>query len=179
MSDWPSIDDAEPLSLQLRGQRQDASRARQFLAAQLAGLGWGASVDDACLLVSELVANVALHARTPCKLEIRAVPTELRVDVLDGDPTLPRVRHYDEAATTGRGLRLVSALADGWGADPAVGGKRIWFRFEAGSTRRKRQAGAANLLGAEPDLDVLVAELGGWEDEPSGPAAFAHSRYQT
>lgn len=168
--------------LRLGGRRQDASRARAFLETLLPRLGWGAALDDACLLVSELVANVALHARSGCWVRVSAEGDGLRVSVEDNSPVLPRLQGFSDDSTTGRGLRLVERLADTWGAAPTATGKEVWFAFDRAGLAA-RAAGAMTSAELRPtggsgpeidlDLDSLVAELGGWEDEDAaGPVAL-------
>jgi hypothetical protein len=52
------------------------------------------------------------------------------LDVSDGAALSPTLREMDPAATTGRGLHLVSALARSWGARPTGGGKSVWCVFD-------------------------------------------------
>jgi hypothetical protein len=56
----------------------------------------------------------------------------VRVEVRDQSPLAPEIRHYDEAASTGRGLALVDALATRWGTAPQPGGKVVWFELGTG-----------------------------------------------
>jgi anti-sigma regulatory factor (Ser/Thr protein kinase) len=113
--------------LPLLGRRDDGRAVRSFLRDVLPGLGWAGRVDDACLIATELVANVALHARTAGAVKVTAKPDRLRIEVFDNNPTLPRLLQFSDAATTGRGLRVVDRLADAWGAEGASGGKTVWF----------------------------------------------------
>lgn len=85
--------------------------------------------ETAALLTSELVTNAVLHAATEITVTIRREPTGLRVEVADNDPQLPAVKQYDEAAATGRGLSVVTALADTWGVARRGGGKVVWFEL--------------------------------------------------
>jgi len=119
--------------LRLAGQRQDAATARAFVRRVVSPLGWPERVDDACLLVSELVANVALHAGTPCMVTIAVDGRGLLVTVTDQSPVLPRLMTYSEQTTTGRGLNLVQRLADEWGTAPQANGKSVWFRLRGDS----------------------------------------------
>ena len=54
----------------------------------------------------------------------------LRVEVHDGDPEQPgSVTEPPADSESGRGLLLVDVLADRWGVDEVVGGKRLWFEL--------------------------------------------------
>lgn len=88
--------------------------------------------DTMALLVSELVSNVVLHARTPCSLSIRQMRDRFRVEVQDGSDRLPGMRERtDPLAQSGRGMQLVDGLSAAHGVDPEPrGGKRVWFELE-------------------------------------------------
>ena len=166
--------DSQGMALDLPGQRQDASQARRFLGSVLPPLGWEERVDDACLLVSELLANVVLHARTSCRVAVQAEPGRLEIAVSDDSPALPRPRNYAADAATGRGLKLLAALSDAWGADPDGAGKRVWFRFDGpgdapGQLAESRPEAASDL---DPDdLDGILAQLGAPEEDYDSPAS--------
>jgi anti-sigma regulatory factor (Ser/Thr protein kinase) len=117
----------DPAVLELSGRRSDAGLARRFLSDLLPGIGWGDRLDDACLLLGELIANVALHVRSVCIVRVRATPGILRIEVVDGSPAMPRLLHFSADATTGRGMKLVDRIADSWGAEPLAAGKVVWF----------------------------------------------------
>jgi PAS domain S-box-containing protein len=104
-------------------------RARRLVAEVVTGSGRADLVDSATLLVSEVVTNSVLHAGTEIRLMCGPSPNGVRVEVFDGSPLLPGVRHYDADATTGRGLALVSAVADAWGITREEEGKTVWFEL--------------------------------------------------
>jgi anti-sigma regulatory factor (Ser/Thr protein kinase) len=88
-------------------------------------------VDDALLVVEELVANVVDHARTRFELVVQLTGRVLRVAVRDGGKGFPRVRPFDPNATRGRGLQVVTALADRWGCETDERGKTVWADLPA------------------------------------------------
>lgn len=81
-------------------------------------------------LVSEIVTNAVLHARTP--FTVKVLPTEqtIRVSVSDGSTALPIKKKYEATQPTGRGLHIVEATADRWGISPRARGKTIWFELD-------------------------------------------------
>ncbi len=104
-------------------------RARRLVATVVTATGHVELLDTATLLVSEVVTNSVLHAGTEIRLRCRPSRTGVRVEVFDRSPLLPGVRHYDTEATTGRGLALVSGLADSWGVEYDANGKTVWFEL--------------------------------------------------
>jgi len=94
------------------------------------------------LSASELVTNVVLH--TEGGGELRAwdpkpdVP--LRLEVEDPDPSLPAPRDVpadDERG--GRGLRIVTVLADAWGTMRTAAGKVVWAEFDRVKRRQQQR----------------------------------------
>ncbi|MFF8731850.1 ATP-binding protein [Streptomyces sp. NPDC015171] len=84
-------------------------------------------VQDAQLVVSELVTNAAKHAPGPCALLLELLPgaTALRITVTDTSRTPPRRRRPDPRRIGGHGLQLVAMLAHGPEVTPLAHGKRV------------------------------------------------------
>jgi anti-sigma regulatory factor (Ser/Thr protein kinase) len=101
--------------------------ARRFVRSRLTQPD--VDVDTATLLVSEVVTNAILHARTTVTLTVEVAGGVVRIAVRDGSPVPPRIHSFARTSATGRGLRLLDRLAKRWGvdADPATGGKVVWF----------------------------------------------------
>jgi anti-sigma regulatory factor (Ser/Thr protein kinase) len=108
--------------------------ARRFVRARLGDRA--TDVDTATLLVSEVVTNAILHARTTVTLTVEVTDEGVRIAVRDGSPVPPRIHSFSATSATGRGLRLLDRLAKRWGvyADPATGGKVVWFEVGEPST---------------------------------------------
>lgn len=108
-------------------------QARRFVHDRLTAWGLAALVDDANLVVTELVTNAVLHTGTAPSVGLRQVgPDQVRVEVLDGSPAPPRSRAFGGTSTTGRGLRLVASLAVSWGIEAQDAGKRVWVVLRVG-----------------------------------------------
>jgi len=91
-------------------------------------------IDDATLLVSELVTNAVKYG--PVDGEIRLIvagdPTRTRFTVHDlGGGPLPEMQPLESPPQRGggHGLRLVDAVADRWGVER--GSTRVWFELDA------------------------------------------------
>jgi anti-sigma regulatory factor (Ser/Thr protein kinase) len=85
--------------------------------------------DTAALLVSELTTNVIDHAGTSFCLCAEVTTFALRVEVADSSSDAPAVKQPMPREIGGRGLMLVSQLADSWGTEPIPEGKRVWFEL--------------------------------------------------
>jgi anti-sigma regulatory factor (Ser/Thr protein kinase) len=118
--------------------RQVANARRR--AERVVG-GWGAdreTVDNVSSVLTELVTNAVVHARTPRGREVGVtlllLDSVVRVEVRDADPT-PLSASSAPADSTGvkhlpgngRGLLLVDRLCEGrWGSVEEVIGKTVW-----------------------------------------------------
>lgn len=128
---------------------QSVPAARRHVREQLDALGVDAAVTEtAMLLVSELVTNVALHARSEGRLSITVDGAHLQVRVADGAPGRPRLRRYASTESTGRGLRFVEGLAAQWGVERttevAAGGKAVWFQLTLAPSPEEQAAQEAS-----------------------------------
>ena len=94
---------------------------------------WGSrhDLDDAALLVSELVSNVVDHVQGEATLSLGLAMAGdwLRISVADGSAVRPVIRELEGDRPRGRGLQLVEAIASRWGAEDHHGGKRVWFEL--------------------------------------------------
>jgi len=92
-------------------------------------------VEDAGMLVHEVVANVVDHAGSDVALEVDVVAADawVRVGVADGSSVRPVIRELDPRASRGRGMQIVSSIAARWGAEDRDGGKRVWFDLHRGA----------------------------------------------
>ncbi|MFJ5306583.1 ATP-binding protein [Streptomyces sp. NPDC088350] len=116
----------------LPDEAASAGRARrltsEFLARsrpQLARVD-AEQIDDATLIVSELVANATEHGRGECRLRLQLSDEKVTVEVYDRSPTPPHVRPLTAEGESGRGLAMVRCLAHRLDVTPLTGGgKRV------------------------------------------------------
>ena len=74
-----------------------------------------AHVDAVELMVSELATNSVKHAHSDFKVSIDDAGGEIRVEVRDTGRGQPVLRSPAPLEPSGRGLRIVEALARAWG----------------------------------------------------------------
>jgi anti-sigma regulatory factor (Ser/Thr protein kinase) len=91
-------------------------------------------VDVATLVVSELVTNVLEHTNSDCRVSLTIMSTALHVRVRDFAPGVPpRPRPAGPKRPGGRGLHLVTLLADTWGVQQHPDGKTVWAAIKLSS----------------------------------------------
>jgi anti-sigma regulatory factor (Ser/Thr protein kinase) len=107
---------------------RSVSNARHFTSDRLYEYGCPvATVEAAELLVSELASNAVRHAHTPFTVAVTPRDHEVTVAVFDCGAGRPVLREPD--AWGGRGLRIVTALAQDWGVCPHADGKTVYFHL--------------------------------------------------
>jgi anti-sigma regulatory factor (Ser/Thr protein kinase) len=127
-------------SLRLRPGVDSPGLARRAVLRWLRDLGREELAERALLIVSELVANAAVHAHTVLELSMTASSRSLKLSVRDEDRRLPVLSGGDtpggdldvgppSLGEGGRGIAIVQGLADEWGVDVFRGGKRVWARI--------------------------------------------------
>ncbi|ARF57550.1 ATP-binding protein [Streptomyces gilvosporeus] len=126
-----------------RRERRSVRRAREFARSALADWDVRRRVEDVVLCVSELATNAVLHGVPPGRgyrlwLALGAEDGVLRVEVHDSGDGEPRVPERGRAADeeSGRGLWLVSVLADKWGVEERRPGKIVWCEWWPVSTEK-------------------------------------------
>ncbi|WP_159398520.1 ATP-binding protein [Streptomyces sp. MJM8645] len=107
---------------------ESVGAARRFVAATLREWGLGDLVDDAAMIVSELVTN---SFKTCCQTRIlvgvrRPTDRIVRILVGDGSRSMPVMVQAGPDATSGRGLAMVHRLTRGrWGVTLLPFGKVV------------------------------------------------------
>jgi anti-sigma regulatory factor (Ser/Thr protein kinase) len=93
-------------------------------------VGWGvrdSRLDSVVLVIHELVSNAIRHARTDdVELFLRRLPGRLVIEVGDADARLPFLIDPTADDEQHRGLHLVKAYTERWGARPTATGKIVW-----------------------------------------------------
>jgi anti-sigma regulatory factor (Ser/Thr protein kinase) len=104
-----------------------------------------AVVDDAELLVSEVVTNAIRHGGPDIQLEVAVRDRALVIRVSDGGAGMPAVTPFESGLDepSGRGLRMVELLAVDWGVErrQSGSGKTVWFRVADAVAHRHERVG--------------------------------------
>ncbi|MFI1521992.1 SpoIIE family protein phosphatase [Kitasatospora cineracea] len=104
------------------------AKAREAACGWLLERGLDELVDTSELLVSELVTNALRHGRGEIRLRLLRDKTMV-CEVWDDAYAQPRQRRAQETDEGGRGLQLVSLLAERWGSRRTPKGKIVWFEL--------------------------------------------------
>ncbi|GAA2147925.1 SpoIIE family protein phosphatase [Kitasatospora kazusensis] len=177
---------------------RSAAAARGFVRDALLGWGLPEVVDDAVVLVSELVTNAVVHAGTAAEVHCLREEETVRIEVTDRHPErgLPSFAHVPTASSDryadpdgegGRGLLMCSALSSSWGVEYSAGQKTVWFRLplpahEAGTRYALPSLPGGELPEAAAPVRVGVVQVG--EDglvrswNPDAEALFLHTAEQ-
>ena len=124
---------AEMVRVDLRPGPSAPGDARRATREALRQWELPALVDRVVLVVSELVTNSVRYGRPPLHLDLRRLRGSVRVDVHDAVPDEPVLRDRPESkgdGESGRGLLIVSAVADDVGVEQVPGdGKHVYASF--------------------------------------------------
>jgi anti-sigma regulatory factor (Ser/Thr protein kinase) len=141
MTDQPPAQQASPgaeadsatVRAELPAELASARQARTAVRQALAAWGMDRLAGDAELLASELVANAAEHGDgQPISLALRRHSGPggrpgITCEVTDTSPDMPRPADPGPDAERGRGLAIVTALAQTSGVRATRAGKTTWF----------------------------------------------------
>jgi CheY-like chemotaxis protein/anti-sigma regulatory factor (Ser/Thr protein kinase) len=103
--------------------------ARAVVRELLDRWGYDELVDDAALVVSELVTNAFEHTASSCAVVVNRSGGGVRIEVRDEGPGTPDPQPPSATAEGGRGLMIVSALATAWGVDSIPPTKSVWVEL--------------------------------------------------
>ncbi|MEV4010783.1 ATP-binding protein [Nonomuraea angiospora] len=120
----------------LREDVRTVGHARAIIREELSALSLCSDlVDDAVLMVSELITNALMYGDGPYELALHIDAKEIMCVVVDSSPLLPEPAPPDVRAEHGRGLRIIARLSDGfygchpqrYVTHPDLVGKATWF----------------------------------------------------
>jgi anti-sigma regulatory factor (Ser/Thr protein kinase) len=140
---WADMEVTEASVLLLPFAASSVGAARRRLVSDLIEADvYDPAVCDVALVISELLSNALRHAAPLPGSKIRVAwridADSVQVSVSDGGgQTLPELGEPTQAATGGRGLRIVEKLSRCWGTSTGDEGTTVWAEVPV----RPRQTG--------------------------------------
>jgi anti-sigma regulatory factor (Ser/Thr protein kinase) len=132
------------------GEAASVPLARRFVRRTLEQWDRSEYEEAGTLLVSELVTNAVLHARTDLSVELVDGEDGVLLAVADESPGMPVLRRHSREAGTGRGLWLLDQYAASHGSTSRVRARASWCgRCSArrSPTRGRARRGARHVAG--------------------------------
>ncbi|WP_370466744.1 SpoIIE family protein phosphatase [Streptacidiphilus sp. PB12-B1b] len=136
-----AVADTEIAAWQYPADPRSVGEARAAVGRQLSAWGLDEQVFPTELAVSELVTNAIRYASAPIALRLIR-DRALICEVSDGSSTSPHLHHAQLMDEGGRGLYLVSRIADRWGTRYSGAGKTIWLEQALPAARAARAPAA-------------------------------------
>ncbi len=122
------IPDDHHASWTLPAKPASVRRARALVGVQMEKWDLNESAYTTELLVSELVTNALAY--TSGDVSLRLILDQVLVcEVFDDAAAMPKLRNADDSDENGRGLHVVSQLAQRWGTRRTPDGKAVWFEL--------------------------------------------------
>lgn len=111
------------------GHHPDSVTAARRFVADLLSTEEPVVSESVQIMVSELATNCIRHTPNGFELSVELTEEAIRVEVSDRGDGVPAQQNPPPTQPSGRGLRIVAALADDWGVTPAPAGKgkTVWF----------------------------------------------------
>ncbi len=128
---------ADERALDLPASVESAALARAFVERELRTRRRTSIIGVATLLVSEIVTNAVVHARSSPRVAVAITGERARVQVTDWGDGAVILRELGPMSLGGRGLHIVDRLADVWGTVSTPQWKTVWF--ELSGTRPREQ----------------------------------------
>jgi anti-sigma regulatory factor (Ser/Thr protein kinase) len=132
----PGLAEPDGAVCALRPTSASSRTAREFTTTTLRSWKLAELVDDAVVIISELVTNAIRHGLPPYAASAGDAPIKLSLVrrghfvvfiVVDPSDQDPKVRPADDVCENGRGLHVIEALSRAWGWTPLPGaGKAVW-----------------------------------------------------
>jgi CheY-like chemotaxis protein len=102
------------------------ARARELVREAVRDWGLVDILDEAALVVTELVTNAITHGGSDFRLQLSRTSGAFRIEVVDEGEGTPEPQPQDTEAEGGRGIMLVDAMSSSWGVENVPRGKLVW-----------------------------------------------------
>jgi anti-sigma regulatory factor (Ser/Thr protein kinase) len=167
--------------------RKSVPGARRFASESVVDVPDEIS-DAVALIATELASNSVQHAASAFAIRVEQLPDRIRIEVEDDGEGQPVIGTPGPGDTSGRGLKIVDALADVWGVIPKeqTAGKTVWVNIaldqSASSSAREssqgvgpeqRHQGSARRTGS-PGSETNLRPAGENQETAGGSMRRAH-----
>jgi hypothetical protein len=105
-------------------------RARLFSVRTMTSWALADFEEPVTAIITELVANAVLHARTDLELRLVRSDDRVRIEVADLSPAPPVLTEPLPLQEGGRGMVIIDLYADAWGSVPTPAGKIVWAELK-------------------------------------------------
>ncbi|MFI8996918.1 SpoIIE family protein phosphatase [Streptomyces sp. NPDC053542] len=140
---------------------ESVALARRFARTALEGVA-AEVVDSAELLVSELMTNAVLHARTEAEVAVRAVGHRVEVRVSDHRPSRgPVSQGHLPFPGPGQGLAVVEKLASRYGVETGAEHKTVWCELWPAGEAPPPSSWQTTAVPSGPTRTVTLVDLPG------------------
>ena len=130
-ADLGEPDTAQHLSLDLEPAPGAARRSRELVTEACARWDLPGLAGPACIVITEMVNNVVVHARTSMTVLLALHGDAMAVAVRDHSAAMPQFTGpVAPTSCGGRGLLLIDSVAERWGSLRLDGGKVVWAMLQ-------------------------------------------------
>lgn len=108
-------------------EASSVSLTRRQVDKALQAWGHDELCDTAQMLISEMATNAVRHCTgATFSVNVSLAEDSLCLAVQDSSPRLPQVNHSDDDQENGRGMMIITMIADTWGVHEHASGKTVW-----------------------------------------------------
>jgi anti-sigma regulatory factor (Ser/Thr protein kinase) len=95
---------------------------------------WATTLPYGDLVISELVTNAVIHGANEVSVRLTSLDDRVRIEVRDGGTGDVQHQHADSLDPGGRGIHIVSQVAEAWGwsREPSGPGTTVWAELPVG-----------------------------------------------
>ncbi|MCN9240720.1 ATP-binding protein [Streptomyces sp. RY43-2] len=127
--------DGRQFKVELTVTPEQFGRIRRIVTAHVRCWGHDRIIDSAVVCATEMMTNVHKHADGRCVFLLSETTRGVRIVVSDHNPVLPTVTQPDWDSESGRGMWLLSSIAQDWGVVATPDGKDIWAELSSGEPK--------------------------------------------
>lgn len=117
-------------AVHLKATTRAPGESREFVQRCLRVWNSSCDCDQAMAVVCELVTNAVTHASSDVELVVQRTAKGVVIEVSDGDSSMPQMMKPGRFDECHRGMIIVAAQSDRWGARATASGKTVWAEID-------------------------------------------------